>query len=78
MKLDKVTVLRPATYGEQPPRVWYERAKGYDLVATAIGVVVTRLPDCMVPVGRDEPTAVLVPWPMVAAPCDISPEQPKK
>jgi len=78
MKLDKVSILRPATYHEQPARHQYESAKGYDITATAIGVVVVRLEGCKVAIARDEPTTVLVPWALVSEPCSVAKEQPKK
>jgi hypothetical protein len=79
MKLDKVSILRPATYHEQPARHQYETAKGYDITATPIGVVVVRLPECTVPLAaRDEPMTVLVPWVLVGEPCSVAKEQPVK
>jgi len=78
MKLDKVSILRPATYHEQPARHQYESAKGYDLTATPLGVVVVRLDSCKVAIARDEPTTVLVPWVLVSEPCSVAKEQAKK
>lgn len=78
MKLDKVSILRPATYHEQPARHEYQSAKGYDLTATSLGVVVVRLEGCTVAAARDEPTTVLVPWVLVSEPCSVAKEQPKK
>lgn len=75
MKLDKVSILRPATYHEQPARHQYESAKGYDITATPTGIVVTRLADCKVPAARDEPVTVLVPWVLVSEPCSVTPGQ---
>ena len=75
MKLDKVSILKPATYHEQPARHQYEVAKGYDITATPIGIVVVRLEGCTVPRARDEPLTVLVPWVLVSEPCSVSAKQ---
>jgi len=77
MKLDKVSVSNPVRYFEKPPRVMYEASKGYDIDAQALGVVVTRLPNCTVAIDRDEPAVVLIPWALVSEPCAVK-EQPKK
>lgn len=78
MRLDEVTILKPKSYGEAPVRSRYQRSNGYDLTATAAGVLVSRLPDCKIGKGRDEPDSVLVPWALVSEPCAVSPEQPEK
>jgi hypothetical protein len=78
MNLDKVSVAKPATYFEQPARSMYERSKGYDIVATAAGVLVSRTPECTVRLARDEPNIVLIPWGLISEPCSVSDVQPEK
>jgi hypothetical protein len=78
MKLESITITNPKRYFEKPPRVMYEASKGYDIEAGPLGVLVKRLPDCMVALDRDEPAAVLVPWHLIGEPCGVPVEKKGK
>jgi hypothetical protein len=78
MNVDKVTVRDAYYVNGDVRRAEWTREKGYEIVATPVGVVVKRGPECKVELARGEPDPLLIPWPLVSEPCPVSKEQSKK